>query len=62
MVMKMEKMNIPPRPYKCSVRRPDLSMRGIEISVIITMTSPMPMVAYLACVSVRPVVMNKLVE
>ena len=60
--MKMEKINIPPKPYRCRVRRPDLSMSGIEISVMITMTNPIPMVAYLACVSVNPVVMNRFVE
>lgn len=62
MVIKMEKMNIPPRPYRCRVRRPLLSMSGMETSVISTITVPMPMVAYLAEVSLSPVVMKRLVE
>lgn len=37
MVMKMEKMNIPPNPYRCSVRRPVLSISGMETSVITTL-------------------------
>ena len=39
-----------------------LSMSGMDTRVMRTMTVPMPMVAYLAEVSLRPVVMNKLVE
>lgn len=62
MVMKIEKTNIPPSPYKWSVRRPLLSINGIEIKVMMTITDPIPMVAYLASVSDKPVVMNKFVE
>lgn len=61
-VMKIEKINIPPSPYRWRVRLPDLSINGIEIKVIITITIPMPIVAYLAPVSDKPVVVNKLVE
>ena len=60
--MKMEKMNMPPRPYRCKVLRPDRSIKGMEISVMTTITKPMPMVAYLADVSDNPVVMKRLVE
>lgn len=35
-VMKMEKMNMPPSPYKCSVRRPVRSISGMETKVITT--------------------------
>lgn len=35
-VMNIEKMNIPPKPYKCSVRRPVRSIKGIEARVIKT--------------------------
>lgn len=35
-VMNIEKMNIPPRPYRCRVRRPVRSISGIEASVITT--------------------------
>ena len=61
-VMKIENMNIPPSPYKCKVLRPLLSIKGIETSVIKTITVPIPMVAYFAFVSLSPVVMNKFVE
>ena len=61
-VMKIEKMNMPPKPYKCRDLRPLRSIKGIEIRVIMTMTTPMPIVANFACVSVKPVVMNRLVE
>ena len=61
-VMKIENMNMPPRPYRCRVRLPLRSIRGIEMSVISTITVPIPIVAYLALVSLSPVVMNKLVE
>ena len=40
----------------------NLSMSGMETRVMRTMTEPIPMVAYLAEVSLRPVVMNRLVE
>lgn len=36
-VMKIEKMNIPPKPYKWRVRRPVLSIKGIETNVITTL-------------------------
>lgn len=36
MVMNIENMNIPPKPYKCKVRRPVLSISGIDTSVITT--------------------------
>lgn len=35
--MKMENINIPPKPYKCSVRRPVRSINGIEANVITTL-------------------------
>lgn len=35
-VMNIENINIPPNPYKCSVRRPVLSISGIDTSVITT--------------------------
>lgn len=38
-VMNIENINIPPNPYKCSVRRPVLSISGIDTSVITTCTS-----------------------
>ena len=62
MVMKIEKMNMPPKPYKCRVLLPERSIKGMEIRVIITITNPMPMVAYLALVSDSPVVLNRFVE
>ena len=40
----------------------NLSMSGMDTRVMRTMTDPIPMVAYLAEVSLRPVVMNRLVE
>lgn len=60
--MNMEKMNIPPRPYKCNVRLPVLSINGIDTNVIPTIIAPMPIVANLALSSVRPELVNKLVE
>lgn len=42
MVMKMENMNIPPNPYKCNVRRPALSISGIEANVITTCIMKLP--------------------
>lgn len=62
MVMKMEKVNIPPRPYRCSVRLPDLSIRGIEMSVMMTITQPIPIVANFALDSLKPVMMKRFVE
>lgn len=38
-VMNMENMNIPPKPYKCNVRRPVLSINGMDTNVITTCTS-----------------------
>ena len=61
-VMNIENMNMPPNPYKCKDLRPLRSINGIEMSVIITMTTPIPIVAYFACFSDKPVVMNKFVE
>lgn len=61
-VMNMEKMNIPPSPYRCRVLRPVLSMRNVETNVIATMMAPMPMVANFALSSVNPELANKLVE
>lgn len=61
-VMKMEKMNMPPRPYKCNVRLPIRSMSGIEINVIITIIQPIPIVANLALSRVNPDISNKFVE
>ena len=48
MVMKIEKINMPPNPYKCNDLRPLRSIKGIEIRVIMTMTTPIPIVANLA--------------
>lgn len=62
MVMKMEKMNMPPKPYKCKVLLPERSISGMEIRVMITITNPIPMVAYFALVSDSPVVLNRFVE
>ena len=61
-VMKMEKMNIPPRPRRCSVLLPTQSIRKVEIKVTSTMTTPIPIVAFLAELSLSPVVMKRLVE
>lgn len=61
-VMNIEKMNMPPNPYRCSVLLPVLSINGIETRVIPTMMAPMPIVANLALSSVRPELVNKLVE
>lgn len=62
MVMKIEKMNIPPSPYRCSVRRPVLSIRGKDTKVIPTIIAPMPIVANLADSSVKPEEVNNEVE
>ena len=35
-VRKIEVKNMPPKPYKCKVRLPALSMRGTDTIVIIT--------------------------
>ena len=61
-VMNIEKINMPPNQYKCNDLRPLRSINGIEIRVIMTITTPIPIVANLAEVSVRPVVINKFVE
>jgi len=62
MVMKMEKINMPPRPYRCSVRRPVRSMSGMDTSVIPTIMAPMPIVANFALSSVSPELINSSVE
>ena len=56
--MNIENMNMPPNPYKCKDLRPLRSINGIEMSVMITMTTPIPIVAYFACFSDKPVVMK----
>lgn len=61
-VMKMEKMNMPPSPYRCSVLRPVRSIKGKETSVMPTMMAPIPIVANLADSSVRPDDVNSDVE
>lgn len=61
-VMNIEKINMPPRPYKCSVRLPVLSISGMDTNVIQTIMAPMPMVANLALSSVKPELVNKFVE
>lgn len=61
-VMNIEKINMPPRPYKCSVRLPVLSISGMDPNVIRTIMAPMPMVANLALSSVKPELVNKFVE
>lgn len=60
--MKIEKMNMPPSPYKCNVLRPVLSINGIDTKVITTIIAPIPIVANLALSSVNPELTNKLVE
>lgn len=62
MVMKIENINMPPRPYRCNVRRPVLSINGIDINVMATIIAPIPIVANLALSSVRSELVNKLVE
>lgn len=61
-VMNIEKINMPPRPYKCNVRLPVLSIRGMDTNVITTIMEPMPMVANLALSSVKPELVYKFVE
>lgn len=58
----MENMNIPPRPYRCRVRRPALSISGMDTRVMPTMMAPMPIVANLALSSDNPELVNRLVE
>lgn len=58
----MENMNMPPRPYRCNVRRPVLSINGIETKVMPTIIAPIPIVANFALSSVRSELVNKLVE
>lgn len=53
---------MPPRPYKCNVRLPVLSIRGMDTNVITTIMEPMPMVANLALSSVKPELVYKFVE
>jgi len=48
MVMKIENMNIPPRPYKWSVLLPARSINIMETSVIPTIMAPIPIDANLA--------------
>lgn len=60
--MNIEKINMPPRPYKWSVRLPVLSISGMDTNVIQTIMAPMPMVANLALSSVKPELVNKFVE
>lgn len=62
MVMKIEKINMPPNPYKCRVLLPVRSMRGIETKVIPTIMAPIPMVANFELSSDNPELMNRLVE
>lgn len=62
MVMNIEKINMPPSPYKCKDLRPLRSINGIEMRVMITMTTPIPMVANFAWLSDKPVVMKRFVE
>lgn len=62
MVIKMEKMNMPPSPQRWSVRRPMRSMRGIVTSVMATMMAPMPIVMNLDVSSVSPELINSPVE
>lgn len=61
-VMNIEKMNMPPRPYKCNVRLPVRSISGIETSVIPTIIAPIPIVANLALSAVNPELVKRLVE
>ena len=61
-VMKIEKMNIPPRPRRCSVLLPTQSTRKVETKATSTMTTPIPIVASLAELSRSPVAMKRLVE
>lgn len=60
--MNIENINIPPRPYRCNVLRPVLSINGMVTSVIFTIITPIPIVTNLATFSAKPAVMNRLVE
>lgn len=62
MVMKIEKINIPPSPYSNKVRLPIRSINGMEIKVMITIIQPIPMVANLALSGVKPAVSKRFVE
>lgn len=62
MVKNMLVINIPPSPYKCNVRRPVLSINIIDTNDINTMTTPTPIVEYLAKSSPSPAIVNILVE
>ena len=42
MVMKMLKMNMPPRPHRCKVRRPARSIKKIDTIVMPTIMAPIP--------------------
>lgn len=61
-VMNTEKMNMPPSPYRCNVRLPIRSMRGIEMMVMATIMAPMPIVMNLAVSCERPALSNRPVE
>lgn len=60
--MKMEKMNMPPRPYRWRVLLPVRSIKGSETNVMPTMMAPIPIVANLADSSVNPDDVNSEVE
>ncbi|KAH3825643.1 hypothetical protein DPMN_127524 [Dreissena polymorpha] len=55
-------MNIPPRPVRCRVRRPSLSMSRADTRVMEEFTAPVASVAISALDSRRPAPINILVE
>ena len=54
--------HIPPNPNRCSVLLPALSTSMAETNVIMTFTTPVPIVAYCAAEWDRPALSNILVE
>lgn len=62
MVIKIEKMNMPPSPYKCRVLLPIRSIKGMITNVIATIIAPIPIVMNLDVSSVNPELINKPVE
>ena len=62
MTNRTEKMNMPPSPVKCSVRRPARSMMRAEINVMATLTRPVPRVASSDASVERPADVKILVE
>ena len=61
-MIRMLKKNIPPSPVKCKLRLPILSIKGIVMSVMVTMMAPIPLVACAAVSSEIPALVNNLKE